>query len=87
MVKIREATLTSMFGIVYEILNKTIARPVCKRGAPWEQSCRTMIFGSFASSLIAGGLYPVRRPAAESPMSIKGLLDHAGSTVDHQPKS
>jgi hypothetical protein len=39
------------------------------------------MFGSYVLSLIAGGLYPVRRPAAKSPLSIQGLLDHAKSAT------
>ena len=79
MLQIREATLSAMLDVLYDILDDIIHVYVCQVDESWEPKCRAMVLGSFISFLLENDLYPARRRASGTPFSIQKLYDLAHS--------
>jgi hypothetical protein len=75
--EIRAATITAMLDVLYDILDDITHVYVCQVDESCEPKCRAMVLGSFISFLLESNLYPVRRAASETSMSIQQLYDHA----------
>ncbi|RMZ74423.1 nuclear pore [Pyrenophora seminiperda CCB06] len=75
MADVRKTTLGYMLEVIYDVLDRILKGPVCVVKESRGPVCGVMTLDSYISFLLAKGLYPVRRPAAETSLSIQELYD------------